>query len=74
MPFNLGLHSKHILNPLNMHFDPVKVSLNGFAIFFGIRKNLFKGIYRKYGRGFVELPWISNIHIWQKVVNAINLQ
>ena len=36
MPFNLGFHSKHILNPWRMHFNPVKVSLKGFAILFKI--------------------------------------
>ena len=36
MPFNLGFQIKHVLNPWNMHINPVKVSLNGFAISFKI--------------------------------------
>ena len=36
MPFNLGFQTKHILNPWSIHFNPVKVSLNGFQILFKI--------------------------------------
>ena len=36
MPFNLGFQTKFILSPWSMHFKPVKVSFNGFAILFEI--------------------------------------
>ena len=32
LPLKLGFHTKHILNPGSMHFNPVKVSLVAFAI------------------------------------------
>ena len=36
MPFNLGFQRKHILNPWSIHFNPLKVLLNGFALSFKI--------------------------------------
>ena len=36
MPLILGFHIKHIQNPSDMHYNPVKVSLMAFTILFQI--------------------------------------
>ena len=53
MPFNLGFQTKHILNPLSMHFNPVKVLLMGFAILFKIHSRPLSAlctVFRTYQR------------------------